>query len=89
MSHGASKFLSNIPSLSWTQQYLTSSRNEASIRASTIFLFEHNNYVTSPGEHWIAGSALAGKSNITTKLLSNGKPARVERGRLGGTRSGI
>lgn len=88
MFHGASRFMSNIPSLSRTKQYFDL-LNDRAIDSSFInFLFE-NRYVTTPGAYWISGGELAEKSNIVTKLLPNWRPAEATPGPLAGILGGI
>jgi hypothetical protein len=88
MFHGASRFMSNIPSLSRTKQYFDLFNDRAIDSSFINFLFE-NSYVTTPGAYWISGGELAEKSNIVTKLLPNWRPAEAVPGPLAGILGGI
>lgn len=74
MFHGASRAMSNIPSLSVTTDYFDLFRARGIDGAFIDYLFE-NQYVTTPGAYWLSGKELAERSNIITDLLPNWRPA--------------
>jgi Clp protease len=88
MFHGASRFMSNIPSLSHTLHYFDHFKDRGVDRAFINFLFD-GSYVTSPGAYWISGNELAARSNVITNLLPNWRPAPPNPGPLHGVRGGV
>ena len=88
MFHGASRFMSNIPSLTATEAYFGMLRDR-DIDASFIdFLFD-NKYVTTPGAYWMSGADLAAKSNVITRLLPHWRPADPRPGPWSGILPGV
>jgi hypothetical protein len=88
MFHGASRFMSNIPSLTATEAYF-GMLSDRKIDANFIeFLFD-NSYVTTPGAYWMSGSDLAARSIVITKLLPNWRPADPHPGPWSGLLAGI
>ena len=79
MFHGATRPLSNIPSLPMTADHFDLFEERKVDQRFIDFLFD-NRYVTTPGAYWISGRELAGESNIITDLLPNWKPADPDPG---------
>jgi hypothetical protein len=79
MFHGASRAMSNIPSLSLTMGFFDLFRLRGIDEVFINYLFEEQ-YVTTPGAYWLSGKELAGRSNIITDLLPNWRPAKPNPG---------
>jgi ATP-dependent protease ClpP protease subunit len=87
MFHGATR-QGNIPSLSLTMRYVDYFRERA-VGAKFIDSLVEKNYLTTPGEYWVAGVQLAGESDIVTKLDPCWKPMDPDPGPQPGIRSGV
>jgi hypothetical protein len=88
MFHGATRHLSNIPSLSMTMRFIGYFR-ERKVGTSFLDLLVQHSYLTSPGEYWLAGKELAEMSDIVTGLAPNWKPLQADPGPFAGVRSGV
>ena len=88
MFHGASRYMSNVPSLAMTVRYFDLLKDRDISTGFIDFLFG-NNYVTTPGAYWMSGVELAERSNVITKLLPNWRPAEADPGPVRGFRGGI
>lgn len=73
MFHGATRRMSNIPSLSMTMRYLDYF-GDGDVGVAFVNSLVEKNYITTPGEYWLSGSELAVVSDIVTKLDANWKP---------------
>jgi hypothetical protein len=88
MFHGACRGMTNIPSLSLTQEHFGIYREREIDPTFIDYLFEEE-YVTAPGAYWVSGTELAERSNIITRLMPNWKPAEPRPGPVNVIRGGI
>ena len=88
MFHGATRSMSNIPSLSLTMRYVDYFKERA-VGAKFIASLISKDYLVTPGEYWIAGVELATESDIVTKLDPNWKPLDPDPGPQPGIASGV
>ena len=72
MFHGATRS-GNIPSLPLTMRYVDYFKERA-VGAAFISGLVEKNYLTTPGEYWVAGVQLASESDIVTNLDPSWKP---------------